>query len=163
MPPTIIVTVGMLPLPPLLALLELQAVMPARDTAAAAAASARAGFLRNMGVLLRNLRDEVKAGCGKRCGGWDQIAAISVGAGGRHESSRCSSRLISHSAVRARMAMISIAANTPSGSKLFWAVAMTRPSPFWAPRNSPTMAPMIEKPKATCRLAMIQVSADGKT
>jgi len=47
MPPTIIDTVGMLPLP-LLALLELQAVTPARDTAAAAAAaSARAGFLRN--------------------------------------------------------------------------------------------------------------------
>jgi hypothetical protein len=53
MPPTIIVTVGMpllpllLPLLPLLALLELQAVMPARDTAVAAAASTRAGFLRN--------------------------------------------------------------------------------------------------------------------
>jgi hypothetical protein len=46
MPPTIIVTVGM-PLLPLLALLELQAVMPARDTAVAAAASTRAGFLRN--------------------------------------------------------------------------------------------------------------------
>ena len=50
MPPTIIVTVGM-PLP-LLALLELQADRPARVIAAAAAASARAGLLRNMGVLL---------------------------------------------------------------------------------------------------------------
>ena len=59
--------------------------------------------------------------------------------------------------------MMSIAANTPLGSKLFWAVAMTRPRPFWAPRNSPTMAPMMEKPKATCRLAMIQVIAEGST
>jgi hypothetical protein len=55
MPPTIIVTVGMLPLP-LLALLELQAETPASVATVAAAASARAGFLRNMGVLLRNLR-----------------------------------------------------------------------------------------------------------
>jgi hypothetical protein len=53
MPPTIIVTVGMLPL---LALLELQAETPASVARVAAAASARAGFLRNMGVLLRNLR-----------------------------------------------------------------------------------------------------------
>jgi hypothetical protein len=55
MPPTIIITVGVLPLP-LLALLELQAVMPARLIAVAAAASARARFLRNMGVLLCRLR-----------------------------------------------------------------------------------------------------------
>ena len=60
-------------------------------------------------------------------------------------------------------AMMSIAANTPLGLKLFCAVAITSPRPFWAPRNSPTIAPMIAKPNATCRLAMIQVSAEGST
>ena len=32
-----------------------------------------------------------------------------------------------------------------------------------APRYSPTIAPMIASPKATCRLAMIQTSAEGTT
>jgi hypothetical protein len=62
MPPTIMVTVGMLPLPELLALLELQAETPASRIVVAVAASAIAGFLRNMGVLLVN-------GEGLPCGG----------------------------------------------------------------------------------------------
>jgi hypothetical protein len=45
------VTVGMLP-PELLALLELHAETPASRIVVAVAASAIAGFLRNMGVLL---------------------------------------------------------------------------------------------------------------
>ena len=70
---------------------------------------------------------------------------------------------MSHSAVSATIAMISIAANTPLGLKLFWALAITSPSPFCAPRNSPTIAPMMAKPNATWRLAMIHVNAEGST
>src|SRR5207248_8881749 len=88
---------------------------------------------------------------------------VSDGDGGRHAGSRRSSWAMNASAVRATTPMMTMAPKTPSGLKLFCEVAMTRPSPFWAPRNSPTIAPMIEKPKATCRLAMIQTSADGTT
>lgn len=99
-------------------------------------------------------------GCTKGCGSDGRGLG---GAGGRQESSRCSSLVISHSAVSAMTAITNIVANTPLGSKLFWAVLMTSPSPLWAPSTSPTRAPTMAKPKAVCRLAMIQVSAEGTT
>ena len=48
-------------------------------------------------------------------------------------------------------------------SKLFCEVRISRPSPWLAPRISPTSAPMSAKPKLMCRLARIQVNAEGST
>ena len=119
-----------------------------------------------MGLLLLVSVGVVSCGCRSGRWRWDRrvrSAAASDCDRGRQDSRRRSSRPIRPSAVRARTAMMSIAANTPLGLKLFCAVAITSPRPFWAPRNSPTIAPMIANPKATCRLAMIQVSAEGTT
>ena len=57
--------------------------------------------------------------------------------------------------------MMTMQANTVSGSKRPCAWLMIRPIPCSAPSISATSAPMIAKPNAVCRLAMIQVIADG--
>jgi len=56
-----------------------------------------------------------------------------------------------------------MAANTPLALNVPWAVEIKRPMPCRAPRNSPTTAPTRAKPKLTCRLARIQLIADGIT
>src|SRR5579859_2334559 len=130
MPPTISVTVGRLdpaaaaeplgvfePAEPaeLFGLAELLQAARAAARAATLAALSRVGL--GMGVLLvcRVCRD--------------QAATASVGDGGRQDSRRCSSRPIRPSAVRAMTAMMNMAANTPSGLKLFCALAITNPRP----------------------------------
>src|SRR5260370_19188840 len=92
-----------------------------------------------------------------------QAPPAALGDGGRQDRRRPSRRPIRPSAVSARTAMMNIAPNTPFRWKLFCDVAITSPRPFVAPRNSPTIAPMIASPNATCRLALIQVSAEGTT
>src|SRR5512135_2538512 len=115
MPPTMSVTVGRLPAAALVAVpvpgLEVAEEPHAARTATADRAARMARGLVGMGFFLL------------------QAAWASVGDGGRQDSRRRSSRPIRPSAVRARTAMMNMAANTPSGLKLFCALAMTRPRP----------------------------------
>jgi hypothetical protein len=67
------------------------------------------------------------------------------------------------SATSATIAMITIAANTPSALNVPCAWEISRPRPRCAPRNSPTIAPISAKPKLMCMLAMIHVIAEGST
>src|SRR5450759_3243400 len=83
--------------------------------------------------------------------------------GGRHRKRRRSSRVMRNSARSGITAVRTMQASTPLWLKLPWADLIRLPSPRSAPRNSPTMAPMIANPKLTCRLARIQVNADGMT
>ena len=81
--------------------------------------------------------------------------------GGRQDRTRFSSSVMRYSATRVMTAMIAMPAKTVFGSSRPWAWLMTRPIPRCEPSTSPTSAPMMAKPKAVCRLAMIQVSAEG--
>src|ERR1700694_3673424 len=93
-----------------------------------------------------------------------QTAVISAEPdGGRQRRMRFSSRVMSVSATRAMTATMTIPARTPFMSKLFWELLISSPRPWLAPRISPTRAPIRAKPKLMCRLARIQVKADGRT